>query len=105
MSDKTKFLIAVEQHIPTLNLYVPVVDRVHGEQHPEFHEVRSVYNAINAKIEASKPAQPDLVLEFAQLREISANFVIPDDVCESYEAVYDMLKELHDAYLISSNTQ
>lgn len=36
--------------------------------------------------------------EFKQLREITDNYTVPGDVCESYEAVYNMLSELDDAY-------
>ena len=104
MSNKTKFMIAMEHIMPTLNQFVPIVDRVHGDHHPEFHEVRRLFDAINAKTEASNSVQPNLDTEFAHLREVTNNFVLPEDVCESYEAVYDMFKELHDVYLISSNT-
>ena len=36
---------------------------------------------------------PQLNAEFAQLREITKNYLVPDDVCESYEAVYRMLAD------------
>jgi len=32
------------------------------------------------------------------LRETTNNYTVPDDVCESYEAVYNMLSELDKAY-------
>ena len=35
---------AVEQHLDKLELFVPVVARVHGEHHPEFHDFKKVYD-------------------------------------------------------------
>ena len=96
MSEKSLFINTVEELMPTLVQYVPVVQRVHGAHHPEFHEVRAVFNTIHAKTKETKTA--DLNEEFAQLRKITDNYVIPGDVCESYEAVYDMLKALDEAY-------
>lgn len=97
MSQKISFVSVVEELMPTLEQYVPVVDRVHGAHHPEFHDVRAVFNTIHAKTKES--SSPELNDEFAQLRAITDNYVIPDDVCESYEAVYDMLRALDTAYL------
>lgn len=99
MSIKSNFISVVEELIPTLEQYVPVVDRVHGAHHPEFHDVRAVFNTIHAKTKENNT--PNLDEEFAQLRAITSNYVIPDDVCESYEAVYDMLRTLDTAYLTS----
>lgn len=97
MTDKSSFINTVEELMPTLIQYVPVVQRVHGAHHPEFHQVRIVFDAISTKLKHSNPL--DLNEEFAQLRSITNNYAIPDDVCESYEAVYDMLKALDVAYV------
>lgn len=40
----------------------------------------------------------DLKDKFARLRDITGNYSVPEDVCESYEAVYKMLEELDIAY-------
>lgn len=87
-----------ERHLGRLELYVPVVARVHGGSHPEFHEVRRIYDRISAKIKGAETQQPMLDQEFQQLRHITDNYSVPEDVCESYEAVYDMLAELDRAY-------
>lgn len=97
MTDKSSFINTVEELMPTLIQYVPVVQRVHGAHHPEFHQVRAVFDGILAKTKVSMT--PDLNEEFAQLRSITNNYAVPDDVCESYEAVYDMLKALDVAYV------
>lgn len=95
MANEPTFRKTQEKHFTTLSQYVPIVAKVHGAAHPEFHEVRRLFDAINKK--ASAP-QPDLTEEFAKLREITNCYTIPADVCESYEAVYKMLSELEEAY-------
>ncbi|NLZ39461.1 MAG: iron-sulfur cluster repair di-iron protein, ric [Firmicutes bacterium] len=94
----TTFNELKEKHLARLEQYVPVVARVHGDTHPEFHEVHKIFNAITAKIKEAGSGKPKLDLEFKQLREITDNYTVPSDVCESYEAVYKMLAELDGAY-------
>lgn len=82
----------------TLEQYVPVVDRVHGNSHPEFHEVRRLFEVINQKTKEAGLEKPELSGEFVKLREVTNNYKVPSDVCESYEAVYNMLAEVDEAY-------
>ncbi len=98
MTDRTAFARAYREHIKTLKQYVPVVTRVHGGNHPEFHEVQAIFGAIAEKAAAAGPAKADLAEEFAGLRAVTAHYTVPGDVCESYEAVYGMLAELDKAY-------
>ncbi len=100
MSKKLTFNQVVEKHSKTLDLYVPVVARVHGGTHPEFHKVHALFDAINGKIKKTRPNRPELNEEFAGLRKITDNYTVPGDVCESYEAVYSMLAEIDKAYHI-----
>lgn len=94
----TTFGQVKERYVNKLELYVPVVARVHGGSHPEFHDVQKLYDQMSAKIEAAGPQRPKLDNEFEQLRQITADYAVPGDVCESYEAVYEMLAELDKAY-------
>lgn len=87
-----------KKNLKKLKLFVPVVARVHGGSHPEFHDVRKVYDEISAKIKAAGMEKPNLDNEFKQLREITDNYTVPGDVCESYQAVYNMLAEMDEAY-------
>lgn len=82
--------------MPTLEKFVPVVAKVHGKHHPEFYEVRDLFNKINEKVKAED--KPELTEEFTKLREITDNYTVPGDVCESYEAVYKMLSDLDESY-------
>ena len=92
------FVEIKESHLKTLAQYVPVVDRVHGDKHPEFHEVRAIFKTITEKLNTADTDSPELAEEFARLREVTGNYTIPQDVCETYAAVYHMLKELDEAY-------
>ena len=82
---------AVKENLPKLKLFVPVVDRVHGPTHPEFHEVKALFDTVVEKLDAG---ESDVSAEFAKLREVTNDYTVPSDVCESYEAVYVMLSEL-----------
>lgn len=98
MESKRTFGEIKAEHLQTLKRYVPVVARVHGKSHPEFHEVHELFAAVAKKIEEAAPARPELIEEFARLREITQDYTVPSDVCESYETVYKMLAELDQAY-------
>ncbi len=50
------------------------------------------------KTKAAGSGRPELNEEFAKLREITENYKVPGDVCEAYEAVYNMLAEVDKAY-------
>jgi regulator of cell morphogenesis and NO signaling len=97
MSESLTFKQARQRYIKTLEKYVPIVDRVHGSHHPEFHDVRAIFDEINVKVKAAGAETPDLSSEFAKLRDITNNYEVPADVCESYEAVYNMLAALDQA--------
>lgn len=98
MTNQIVFNQVKEKHLETLEQYVPVVSRVHGGSHAEFYEVHKVFDAIDLKIKEAGASEPELNEEFTKLREITDDYSIPGDVCESYEAVYNMLAELDKAY-------
>lgn len=83
---------------PMLEKYVPVVDRVHGPHHPEFHEVRALFESMSQKVKAAGENHPDLQGELFRMREVTRNYTVPGDVCESYEAVFQMLEKIDEAY-------
>lgn len=85
-------------NLKRLEQFVPVVERVHGAHHPEFHDVKRVFEEINEKIKATSKDKPNLDNEFKELREITDNYTVPGDVCESYEAVFKMLSLVEEAY-------
>lgn len=98
MSKANTFEAIKAEQLVTLAQYVPIVDRVHGDHHPEFHEIRRVFEIIQEKIRSAGDEKPQIDDEIINLREISKNYTVPSDVCETYEAVYVMLSELDEAY-------
>ncbi|MBG0762031.1 iron-sulfur cluster repair di-iron protein, ric [Acholeplasma laidlawii] len=92
---QSSFIVAKSEYMDKLKMYVPIVDRVHGKLHPEFHEVRRVFELLNDKLNQNNL---DLKTEFEALKVITNHYKVPHDVCESYEAVYQMLDELNKAY-------
>ena len=98
MSKELSFNQLKGKYFKTLAQYIPIVERVHGGNHPEFHKVRNLFDTIIERTKEAESARPDLNEEFAKLREITDNYRVPSDVCESYEAVYNMLSESDEAY-------
>ena len=58
----------------------------------------ALFIALYALASVNMEKQKALKEEFVKLREITDNYTVPGDVCESYEAVYNMLAELDKAY-------
>ncbi|MFA5570382.1 MAG: hypothetical protein ACOX0W_04180 [Sphaerochaetaceae bacterium] len=98
MEKTSTFSEVKKQHFKTLQQFVPIVARVHGGTHPEFLKVHDTFISLEKKIQKAGSLLPDLEEEFRSLRSITSDYTIPDDVCESYEAVYVMLSELDRAY-------
>lgn len=98
MANKQAFNEAKAKHFKTLGQYVPIVARVHGKNHPEFYDVQKLFDTLAKKVMEAGSETPDLNEEFTKLREITNDYTVPSDVCESYEAVYNMLAELDKAY-------
>jgi iron-sulfur cluster repair protein YtfE (RIC family) len=91
MSNQNSYAAVKKQYFKTLKQFVPIVERVHGSHHPEFYEVRKLFDAI-----VKEESALDSIFE--KLQEVTDNYAIPEDVCESYEAVYKMLEALDHSY-------
>lgn len=98
MSTQAKFHELAQQNMDTLKQYVPIVAKVHGGHHPEFHDVRKIFDTFCQKVEAAGKGMPKLDEEFEAFRKITDNYAVPGDTCETYEAVYRMLGEMDQAY-------
>lgn len=95
----TRFDEVRAEHMERLEQFTPIVERVHGGYHPEFYKVHQLFKRLNKKLEVKKVEQVDLSKEFKDLRTVTDNYTVPNDVCESYAAVYNMLEDLDQAYL------
>lgn len=93
-----RFNKLVTDYFEKLDLYTTAITRAHGKNHPEAFEVRELFEAINGKVKDAGASKLDLDTEFAQLRQITDNYTIPGDVCETYAGTYGMLSEVDKAY-------
>ncbi|HZJ89452.1 MAG TPA: iron-sulfur cluster repair di-iron protein, ric [Bacilli bacterium] len=93
MSNK-QFTKLMKEHQEKLVMFVPIVARVHGPTHPEFNDVKIEFDLIMKKYKKGEQA---IAAHFMALREITNNYEVPHDVCETYAAVYEMLAELDQA--------
>lgn len=81
-----------------LELFTKAIIRAHGKNHPEAFDVRELYTQMQTKTREAGEENPNLDEEFARLRQVTNNYLIPEDVCETYAAVYNMLAEADQAY-------
>ncbi len=81
-----------------LEQFVPIVARVHGDSHPEFHQVHNIFEEMKSELKTNVDSKPAIDEALQHLRQITNNYEIPKDVCETYAAVYNMLAELDSAY-------
>ena len=73
-----------------LDLYTNAITKAHGKNHPEVFDVRKVYETIQHKI---RDNNLDLSNEFSELRALTKDYTIPDDVCETFTKTYQLLKQ------------
>lgn len=81
-----------------LNFYLPIVKKVHGKDHDEIFEVDRIYNSIKENLDNSD--HDKLEDDFVNLRKITNDYTIPQDTCETYEAVYKMLKKIDEELMV-----
>lgn len=65
--------------IRELDKILPVVERVHGEHHPELHTVAALYATLKEN------AAPETL---EQLRAVTSDFTAPADACPTYIKTY-----------------
>ncbi len=75
-----------DQHLAQAAELAPLIERVHGERHPELTRVRELTLALQQH-DGSTPATE----LFTQLRAVTENYAIPEDACEAFEATYQAL--------------
>lgn len=67
--------------------YAPIIERVHGANHPELTRVREITEELQSS-DAARSAEL-----FEELRTVTDNYAIPGDVCETFEATYQALSK------------
>ncbi|MCF0115155.1 MAG: iron-sulfur cluster repair di-iron protein, ric [Erysipelotrichaceae bacterium] len=76
-----------QEVITELNKILPVVERVHGDHHPELHEVAKLYKAL---LEGEDV--------FEELRKVTSDYTAPSDACPTYIKTYNDLKKLDEEH-------
>lgn len=75
------------QHIEQAAEFAPLIERVHGENHPELTRVRELTEQLAQANDASTASSV-----FEQLRTVTDNYAVPADGCEAYQATYQALQ-------------
>jgi iron-sulfur cluster repair protein YtfE (RIC family) len=77
----------VTDHLSTAVKLAPIVERVHGANHPELTRVRELTQEISQSADAMAAA--DL---FRRLRKVTNDYAVPSDGCEAFAATYQALR-------------
>lgn len=93
----TKFIDFMNENAEKMELYTVTIPKVHGKSHPEAFKVREIYSDILSRTQAAD-SDHNYDREFEELREITNDYTVPSDVCETYEAVYKNLEEADEIY-------
>lgn len=88
----------VEENFEMLNLYTTAITRAHGKSHPETFQVRNLFEALQRKLENIENEIPAIAVELNELRTVTNNYKIPEDVCETYAKTYQMLSTFDQLY-------
>lgn len=75
------------QHLDQAAQLAPVIERVHGTNHPELTRVRELTEALQKAEDNASASEL-----FAELREVTKNYALPADACEAFTATYESLK-------------
>lgn len=93
----TKFIDFMNENAEKMELYTVTIPKVHGKSHPEAFKVREIYSDILSRTQLAD-SDHNYDREFEELREITNDYTVPSDVCETYEAVYKNLEEADEIY-------
>lgn len=77
----------MNENLATAAKLAPVLERVHGKNHPELTRVRELTEQLSASSDQAATANL-----FAQLREVTGEYAVPSDGCEAYVATYEALQ-------------
>ncbi len=75
------------EYMAELKKKLSVVIRVHGEHHPELHEVGELF-AVLTDAEANTETKADAA---EKMLKVTDGFAVPADACVTYTRVYELL--------------
>lgn len=65
----------------------PIIEGLHGEQHPELTRVREIAQQLHTSDDAARSAEL-----FTELRVVTNNYTLPDDACAAFTMTYEALQ-------------
>ena len=76
----------MQELVQELDKILPVVVRVHGENHSELAEVGELYTKFREAMDADRSEEAKEYMQ--QLRKVSKDFEVPSDACPTYAKTY-----------------
>lgn len=76
-----------DQNLARAAGFAPLIERVHGANHPELTRVREITLGLQQPGNDTRTAEL-----FKELRALTQNYALPDDACEAFEATYQALE-------------
>lgn len=76
------------QSLKTAAQLAPLIERVHGGHHPELTRVHEIIRELQQSESSARTSEL-----FGELRAVTNNYAIPDDVCGAFEATYHALEQ------------
>lgn len=93
MSEKNNLPQAIRGPMQELGQLLPVVERVHGEAHPELIDVGRLFVALREGLEAGATAGESRLL-MDKLRGLTKNYTAPEDACQAFRRTYAALAKV-----------
>lgn len=81
-----------QDNIQKLLEILPVLERVHGKEHPEIIEVKKLTYSFIANV-----FNENRVAIFKEIYNTTNGFEVPNGTCETYELSYKLLKEIYES--------
>lgn len=76
------------QNLKTAAQLAPLIERVHGGHHPELTRVREITQELLQSGDSDRTSAL-----FTELRAVTDNYAIPNNVCGAFEATYQALEQ------------
>lgn len=74
-------------HLATAAELAPLIERVHGANHPELTRVRELTEQLTCS-----PDPEQIAGLFLELREVTDGYTVPSDGCEAFAGTYAALR-------------
>lgn len=84
-------------HLATAAELAPLIERVHGANHPELTRVRELTEQITAASDSDGHTAQTAEL-FRELRAVTDDYTVPSDGCEAFAGTYAALRSADPAH-------